>query len=90
MHLFIGEMVEWFKAPVLKTGVGVPPPRVRIPLSPPTKTFRHNDDDFHTPEGEEEPRITVFRDVKKRPGSRRFFRGRMLTFPDPFFDLPDR
>ena len=28
-------MVEWFKAPVLKTGVGVPPPRVRIPLSPP-------------------------------------------------------
>ena len=31
----VGEMVEWFKAPVLKTGVGVPPPRVRIPLSPP-------------------------------------------------------
>jgi hypothetical protein len=28
-----GEMVERFKAPVLKTGVGTPP-RVRIPLSP--------------------------------------------------------
>ena len=32
-------MVEWFKAPVLKTGVGNPPPRVRIPLSPPV--FRY-------------------------------------------------
>jgi hypothetical protein len=28
-------MVEWFKAPVLKTGVGASPPWVRIPLPPP-------------------------------------------------------
>ena len=27
-------MVEWFKAPVLKTGVRVTVPGVRIPLSP--------------------------------------------------------
>ena len=33
-----GKMVEWFKAPVLKTGVGAPPPRVRIPLFPPLVT----------------------------------------------------
>jgi hypothetical protein len=31
----LGEMAEWFKAPVLKTGVGATPPWVRIPLSPP-------------------------------------------------------
>src|SRR5215470_2550683 len=31
-----GEVVEWFKAPVLKTGVGASPPWVRIPPSPPT------------------------------------------------------
>ena len=30
-----GGMVEWFKAPVLKTGVGASPPWVRIPLPPP-------------------------------------------------------
>ena len=28
-------MVEWFKAPVLKTGVGASPPWVRIPPHPP-------------------------------------------------------
>ena len=27
---------SWFKAPVLKTGVRVTAPRVRIPLSPPS------------------------------------------------------
>ena len=31
----LGEMAEWFKAPVLKTGEGASPPWVRIPLSPP-------------------------------------------------------
>ena len=31
---FFGQMVEWFKAPVLKTGVGANPPWVRIPLCP--------------------------------------------------------
>lgn len=30
-----GEMAEWFKVPVLKTGVPATVPRVRIPLSPP-------------------------------------------------------
>ena len=30
-----GGMVEWFKAPVLKTGVGASSPWVRIPLPPP-------------------------------------------------------
>ena len=30
-----GEMAEWFKAAVLKTAVGLRPPWVRIPLSPP-------------------------------------------------------
>src|SRR5699024_10426668 len=30
-----GEMAEWLKAPVLKTGVGSRPSWVRIPLSPP-------------------------------------------------------
>ena len=30
-----GRVVEWFKAPVLKTGVGATPPRVRIPPLPP-------------------------------------------------------
>ena len=35
-----GRVVEWFKAPVLKTGVGSPPPRVRIsPLPPKIKKF---------------------------------------------------
>ena len=28
-------MVEWLKAPVLKTGEGLRPPRVRIPIPPP-------------------------------------------------------
>ena len=28
-------MAEWFKAPVLKTGMGASPSWVRIPLSPP-------------------------------------------------------
>jgi hypothetical protein len=28
-------MAEWLKAAVSKTAVGVTPPRVRIPLSPP-------------------------------------------------------
>src|SRR5690606_20549949 len=31
----VGEMAEWFKAPVLKTGEGSNLPWVRIPLSPP-------------------------------------------------------
>ena len=30
-----GEMAEWLKAPVLKTGDGETHPGVRIPLSPP-------------------------------------------------------
>src|SRR5262245_6664821 len=30
-----GWVVEWFKAPVLKTGVGASPPGVRIPPHPP-------------------------------------------------------
>src|SRR5215472_5059742 len=30
-------MAEWFKAPVLKTGMGASPSWVRIPLSPPVK-----------------------------------------------------
>jgi hypothetical protein len=30
-----GEMAEWSIAPVLKTGVGVISPGVRLPLSPP-------------------------------------------------------
>ena len=29
-------MAEWFNAPVLKTGEGSRPPRVRIPVSPPS------------------------------------------------------
>src|SRR6188768_1694736 len=33
-----GEMAEWFKAAVLKTAVGLRPPWVRIPLSPPVKS----------------------------------------------------
>ena len=31
----IGEMAERLNAPVLKTGVGLRPPGVQIPLSPP-------------------------------------------------------
>ncbi len=31
-----GGMVEWLKAPVLKTGEGLRPPRVRIPIPPPS------------------------------------------------------
>src|SRR3569833_1974075 len=31
-------MAEWFKAPVLKPGVGASPPWVRIPLSPPRRS----------------------------------------------------
>src|SRR6185437_16087512 len=31
----IGGVAEWFKAPVLKTGVGASPPWVRIPPPPP-------------------------------------------------------
>ena len=34
-NLQSGGMAEWFKAPVLKTGVGSRPPWVRIPLPPP-------------------------------------------------------
>ncbi len=30
-----GEMAEWSKAPVLKTGGGLSRPRVQIPISPP-------------------------------------------------------
>ena len=30
-----GEMAEWLKAPVLKTGDGLSRPRVQIPISPP-------------------------------------------------------
>ncbi|MDN5370108.1 MAG: hypothetical protein PWP74_1416, partial [Shewanella sp.] len=30
-----GGVAEWFNAPVLKTGVGLPPPRVQIPAPPP-------------------------------------------------------
>ena len=30
-----GGVAEWFKAPVLKTGVGASPPWVRIPPPPP-------------------------------------------------------
>ena len=30
-------MVEWLKAPVLKTGEGLRPPRVRIPIPPPSE-----------------------------------------------------
>jgi hypothetical protein len=30
-----GRVAEWFKAPVLKTGVGATPPWVRIPPLPP-------------------------------------------------------
>ncbi len=33
-------MAEWFKAPVLKTGVGASPPWVRIPLPPPVALRR--------------------------------------------------
>jgi hypothetical protein len=32
-------MAEWFKAPVLKTGVDASPPWVRIPLPPPPYAF---------------------------------------------------
>lgn len=39
--MVIGEMVERFKAPVLKTGVVIPP-RVRIPLSPKLHTMLNN------------------------------------------------
>src|SRR5262249_19241932 len=35
-----GEVAEWFKAPVLKTGVGASLPWVRIPPSPPTTEKR--------------------------------------------------
>jgi hypothetical protein len=31
-----GGLAEWSNAPVLKTGEGVSPPRVRIPEPPPT------------------------------------------------------
>jgi integrase len=34
-------VVEWFKAPVLKTGVGSRPPWVRIPPHPPCSPFVH-------------------------------------------------
>ncbi len=34
-NLQCGEMAEWSIAPVLKTGVGVTSPGVRLPLSPP-------------------------------------------------------
>jgi hypothetical protein len=33
----IGGVAEWFKAPVLKTGVGASPPWVRIPPPPPRR-----------------------------------------------------
>ena len=42
-----GKVVEWFKAPVLKTGVGSPPPRVRIPPFPPVKKFPAMGTFFH-------------------------------------------
>jgi hypothetical protein len=32
-----GRVVEWFKAPVLKTGVGASSPWVRIPPLPPVR-----------------------------------------------------
>ena len=35
-----GELAEWFKAPVLKTGVGSRPPWVRIPPRPPALAAR--------------------------------------------------
>ena len=41
-----GKVVEWFKAPVLKTGVGSPPPRVRIPPFPPIKKVLSDGDFF--------------------------------------------
>ena len=37
-----GWVAEWFKAPVLKTGVGSRPPWVRIPPHPPCSPFVHN------------------------------------------------
>ena len=41
LHFFyIGEMVEWIMAPVLKTGVGASLPWVRIPLSPDREVAR--------------------------------------------------
>src|SRR5690349_459166 len=36
-----GEMAEWFKAPVLKSGMGASPSWVRIPLSPPARSITH-------------------------------------------------
>ena len=37
--LLEGWVAEWFKAPVLKTGVGSRPPGVRIPPHPPNAPF---------------------------------------------------
>jgi hypothetical protein len=37
-----GWVAEWFKAPVLKTGVGSRPPGVRIPPHPPGSPFVRN------------------------------------------------
>ena len=45
-HGGIGEMAEWLKAPVLKTGMGASPSWVRIPLSP-LSTTRHCLDPNH-------------------------------------------
>src|ERR1700750_419292 len=48
-HPKLGEVVEWFKAPVLKTGVGASLPWVRIPPSPPFRSALNlapNDDIF--------------------------------------------
>ncbi len=34
-HIKAGQMAEWLNAPVLKTGMGASPSRVRIPVCPP-------------------------------------------------------
>ena len=34
----LGQMAEWLNAPVLKTGMGASPSRVRIPVCPPLTT----------------------------------------------------
>jgi hypothetical protein len=36
-----GEVAEWSNAPVLKTGVGLSRPRVRIPASPPYISLKY-------------------------------------------------
>ena len=41
-------MAEWLNAPVLKTGMGLRPSRVRIPVSPPFEHWFYEDKPSHS------------------------------------------